>query len=139
MESGTRYGRSLRHFDGPKSFYEWIDEINIGDDVDETGMLLYSYLLYYNFLFLDRSVNNNFRFEPLDINHVEFYASENAKNHRTDKYDLVSDKKIPVLRRSNSFYMAISAHQRPIDPKKDKLNVVFEFGNYLTIITYYNS
>lgn len=44
---------------------------------------------------------------PLTVEKVELYASENASNHRTDKYEQVTEHKNPVLRRAAPFYLAV--------------------------------
>ena len=57
------------------------------------------------------------------------YPEKNASNHYTEKYELVTEQDIPVLRRSANFYLAITSKSRPIDlGGKDSVNVIFEFG-----------
>ena len=64
----------------------------------------------------------------MEVEKLEFYAKENAKNHQTLSYDLVQDLNTPVLRRARPFYMAIKTKERPIDFLKDIWTIVFEFG-----------
>ena len=59
---------------------------------------------------------------------LELYASENATNHRTSKYELVSEQSTAVFRRAAPFYMAVQTKERPVEIGKDQVNVVFEFG-----------
>ena len=49
----------------------------------------------------------------VEVQKVELYASKNASNHRTEKYDLVGDN--AVLRRSASFFLAVVTKGRPAD------------------------
>ena len=65
----------------------------------------------------------------IEVERLFLYAKENAKNHMTDQYELVTEQDTPVLRRSASFYLAIKSKSRPIDiGGKDAVNLIFEFG-----------
>ena len=58
-----------------------------------------------------------------------FYPKENAGNHMTEQYELVTEQNTPVLRRSANFYLAIKTKSRQIDlGGKDSVNLIFEFG-----------
>ena len=66
----------------------------------------------------------------IEIERLFLYPKENASNHHTDKYDLATEQDVSVLRRSGNFYLAIHAKSRPFDlNRKDRVNLVFEFGN----------
>ena len=65
----------------------------------------------------------------IEVEKVFLYPKENAKNHHTEKYELVTDQNIPVLRRATTFRLAIKTKLRGIDlEEKDVVNLVFEFG-----------
>ena len=65
----------------------------------------------------------------LSVDGLEMYAVENATNHRTDKYELVSEQRTPVLRRAETFYMAVKFKgERGMETHKDRVRVVFEMG-----------
>ena len=67
----------------------------------------------------------------IEIERLFLYPKENASNHHTDKYDLATEQDVSVLRRSGNFYLAIHSKSRPFDlNRKDRVNLVFEFGNY---------
>ena len=75
------------------------------------------------------------RTTPIHTNHgvqiddLTFYAKENASNHRTERYELVQDHKVAVLRRSASFYMALTTRDRQADLlNKDDITLIFEFN-----------
>ena len=69
----------------------------------------------------------------VEVDHLELYAKENAANHRTGQYELVSDKSTPVLRRADNFYLAVVTKDKEIDLNHDVVRVVFEFGKYQAI------
>ena len=65
----------------------------------------------------------------IEVERLFLYAKENAGDHMTDQYELVTEQDTPVLRRSASFYLAIKSKSRPIDiGGKDAVNLIFEFG-----------
>lgn len=69
----------------------------------------------------------------LEVEEVETYALKNAENHRTEKYELVKNSKLPVLRRSAKFFLGVRARNREAaDFSKDDIRVVFSFGNPTT-------
>ena len=43
----------------------------------------------------------------LEVEELETYALKNAENHRTEKYELVRNSKLPVLRRSAKFFLGV--------------------------------
>ncbi|RZC42409.1 hemocyte protein-glutamine gamma-glutamyltransferase [Asbolus verrucosus] len=68
--------------------------------------------------------------ESLSVELVYFYPRENAKPHKTDKFELIYDKEkpIPILRRGLKFTIAIRFVGRTFDEKKDFLRLIFNFG-----------
>lgn len=60
---------------------------------------------------------------------VEFYPRENAKEHHTDMFELVSDSpgSTPVLRRGQNFFFAIR-FDRAFEQARDFVRVNFVFG-----------
>lgn len=63
------------------------------------------------------------------VDRLHWYIKDNAKTHRTIKYDLVHDTKDPkpVLRRGQAFYLAIRFHN-DFDIAKDRVVLNFKFG-----------
>ena len=60
---------------------------------------------------------------------VFLYPKENAKNHHTEKYELVTDQDTAVVRRAAKFNLAIKTGSRAIDlDEQDNVNLIFEFG-----------
>ena len=65
----------------------------------------------------------------VDVERVFLYPKENAKNHHTEKYELVTDQDTAVVRRAAKFNLAIKTGSRPIDlDEQDNVNLIFEFG-----------
>ena len=64
----------------------------------------------------------------LEVEELETYALKNAENHRTEKYELVRNSQLPVLRRSAKFFLGVRAGNRVVDFSKDDIRVVFLFG-----------
>ncbi|KAK8383906.1 hypothetical protein O3P69_015979 [Scylla paramamosain] len=64
------------------------------------------------------------------VERVHWYIKDNARNHKTIKYDLVHDKEKPrpVLRRGQLFYLAIR-FQENFDQAKDRVVLNFRFGH----------
>lgn len=59
---------------------------------------------------------------------VYFYPRENAKQHKTDKFEIVYDEDpIPVLRRGQKFTVAIR-FKNPYDSDRDQVRLFFNFG-----------
>lgn len=67
--------------------------------------------------------------EPINVERVEFYPKENAKEHKTTEYDLVSSSDVPtpIFRRGFNFFFAVK-FDRDFDPSTDALRVHFNFG-----------
>ena len=69
-------------------------------------------------------------YNGVDVENVFLYPQENAKNHHTEKYGLVSEQNIAVIRRAAKFNLAIKTKSRAIDLlTKDDVYITFEFGN----------
>lgn len=66
---------------------------------------------------------------PLTVELMEFYPRDNAKEHHTDMYELVSDAQTPtpVLRRGQNFFFAIR-FDRSFEQQRDFVRVNFNFG-----------
>ena len=68
----------------------------------------------------------------IEVDRLFIYPKENAGNHNTEKYELVTEQGISVLRRSANFFLAINSKSRSIDlDGKDSVNLIFEFGKYI--------
>lgn len=76
--------------------------------------------------------------QPLTVEVTEFYGRQNAANHHTEAYELVSGagaggadgggiRGSPILRRGAPFFLAVR-FDRPPDTKKDAVRLVFSFG-----------
>lgn len=67
---------------------------------------------------------------PIKVDTVEFYASRNAIDHHTDKYELVQMHPAnPVLRRGQAFYVAIRfTPDREFNHANDTLKLILNFG-----------
>ena len=67
----------------------------------------------------------------MDVEKLFLYPNENAKNHHTEKYELVTDQNIAVVRRAATFSLAIKTNSRAIDlDELDNVNLIFEFGKF---------
>ena len=66
--------------------------------------------------------------DGIEVEKIEVYAIDNAEDHQTSQYDLVTDHGVAVLRRSTTFSMALTPKGRALDFKQDACNLVFEFG-----------
>jgi hypothetical protein len=64
----------------------------------------------------------------VDVEKVFLYPKENAEKNNTEKYALVTEQDVAVLRRASSFDVAITTKSREIDFEKDNVNLIFEFG-----------
>ena len=63
---------------------------------------------------------------------IFLYPKENAINHHTEKYELVTDQDTAVVRRAAKFNLAIKTGSRAIDlDEQDNVNLIFEFGKFL--------
>ncbi|XP_037801812.1 hemocyte protein-glutamine gamma-glutamyltransferase-like isoform X1 [Penaeus monodon] len=65
-----------------------------------------------------------------NVDRAHWYIKDNAKNHKTIKYDLVHDETDPkpVLRRGQTFYLALRFKEN-FDVKKDRVLLNFNFGH----------
>jgi hypothetical protein len=63
----------------------------------------------------------------LRVSGVYFYPEQNAKSHRTSKFELVG-KGNSVLRRGQSFFLALKTPVRPFDESRDIVKLTFNFG-----------
>ena len=68
---------------------------------------------------------------------VELFQRDNAKEHRTYKYDIL-DKSNPslVIRRGDPFYMAIQL-RNPYDQENNKIRLEFLFGMFIMFNVFY--
>ena len=68
----------------------------------------------------------------VDVERIFLYPKENAKNHHTEKYELVTDQDTAVVRRAAKFNLAIKTGYRAIDlDEQDNVNLIFDFGKFL--------
>ena len=68
----------------------------------------------------------------VDVERVFLYPKENAKNHHTEKYELVTDQDTAVVRRAAKFNLAIKTGSRAIDlDEQDNINLIFDFGKFI--------
>ena len=63
----------------------------------------------------------------LRVTDVYYYPEQNAKSHRTSKFELVA-KGNPVFRRGQSFFLALKTPLRPFDESRDSIKLTFNFG-----------
>ncbi|XP_071527713.1 hemocyte protein-glutamine gamma-glutamyltransferase-like [Panulirus ornatus] len=71
----------------------------------------------------------------LRIQDVDFRPAENARDHKTTKYDLVHDteRPTPVFRRGHSFHLSLVTKDRQYDGTRDHLYLNFYFGPNPTV------
>jgi len=64
------------------------------------------------------------------VDRLHFYIRDNAKQHHTAKFDQVHDPHAPspVLRRGQTFYVAVRLKTRDFDQTQDRLVLNFLFG-----------
>ena len=68
----------------------------------------------------------------VDVERIFLYPKENAINHHTEKYELVTDQDTAVVRRAAKFNLAIKTGYRAIDlDEQDNVNLIFDFGKFL--------
>uniref|UniRef100_A0A2P2HW15 protein-glutamine gamma-glutamyltransferase n=1 Tax=Hirondellea gigas TaxID=1518452 RepID=A0A2P2HW15_9CRUS len=86
-----------------------------------------------------RSLNRRIRNESVEddktteinrVDRIHFYIKDNAKQHNTIKFDQIHDEDSPkpVLRRGQTFYVAIRFKERNYDAEKDRVILNFLFG-----------
>ena len=68
---------------------------------------------------------------PIEV--VEWFSRDNAREHRTDRYEIVSNprKFSPVYRRGQSFFMAVKVQSRTFDLNRLPLLIYFNFGKVI--------
>lgn len=65
----------------------------------------------------------------LTVDTVFFYPEENARRHQTERFEIVHmDPPVPVIRRGQSFNVAIRFKERDLQPDRDSLNIIFKCG-----------
>jgi transglutaminase 1 len=65
---------------------------------------------------------------PLKVELSGFYASDNARDHHTEQFELVHDSTpTPVFRRGLPFFFAVR-FDRQFDPVNDVIRLQFGFG-----------
>jgi hypothetical protein len=69
--------------------------------------------------------------EQLAVTSVHLYPLENAKLHHTDRFEVLHrDNPTVILRRGQSFHLAICFSGRTYDSDKDVVQLVFTYGNF---------
>jgi len=68
----------------------------------------------------------------VQIEGVDWMHAENGAKHRTSRYELSETAKACVVRRGQEFTLALvlRAGGRAFDPNRDRVKLVFEFGDY---------
>lgn len=75
------------------------------------------------------AVPNSFE-SPNEINSIELFVHENARNHHTIDYEIVDGINPPlVIRRADVFMIGIK-FRRPYDSRRDKVRLEFMFGRF---------
>lgn len=73
--------------------------------------------------------------DVLKVDTVEMYSRDNAREHRTDRYELVRENAPScVLRRGQPFFMALRMRERNFDSRRDNLRVSFNFGTQIPLL-----
>ena len=71
----------------------------------------------------------------LEVEQIDFFELENARLHRTDRYELVHlEPPSAVLRRGQHFKVNIDFRSRKYDHATDLVRLHFSFGMYLNVI-----
>lgn len=75
-------------------------------------------------------MNNN-----LEIEEIVLDPFENAKAHKTDKYELLLEENgsIPILRRGTPFTMMLKFTNGNYDENRDIIYLIFSFGKYINL------
>lgn len=70
----------------------------------------------------------------LKVDTVYLYPNENAKQHKTDKYELVHDEENPIaiFRRGLQFTVAVRFSNRGFTKSKDIVRLLFDYGKIYT-------
>lgn len=65
----------------------------------------------------------------LEVESLYFYPLENAAKHHTDRFEIIhSEPRVPVIRRGQSFIVAIRFQKRSYIPKTDNIRFIFNCG-----------
>ena len=82
-----------------------------------------------NFIFLEYPTTETENPDSgVDVEKVFLYPKENAGKNHTQKYELVTEQNVAVVRRAAQFDLAIKTKSRGINLDKDNVNLIFEFG-----------
>lgn len=74
---------------------------------------------------------------PNEINSIELFVHENARNHHTIDYEIVDGINPPlVVRRSDVFVLGLK-FRKPYDPRRDKVRLEFMFGKFFFVINFF--
>jgi len=78
--------------------------------------------------------------DVLKVDTVEMYSRDNAREHRTDRYELVRDSTSScILRRGQPFFMALRMKERGFDARRDNLRLSFNFGKEIPVSAAWHS
>lgn len=77
--------------------------------------------------------------ENLKVELAYLYAKENAKVHKTDKYEMVHDEEfpVPILRRGIKFTMSIRFIDRAYDSNLDDVKIIFNYGKQIVLYIFH--
>ena len=70
----------------------------------------------------------------LAIEGVDWLSHDNGAKHKTNQYELVSQKKACIVRRGDVFNLALRCRDRAFDVNKDRVRLTFEFGTNPSIV-----
>ena len=59
---------------------------------------------------------------------MDWLCLDNGAKHKTNQYELVSQKKACIVRRGDIFNLALRCRDRAFDVNKDRISLTFEFG-----------
>ena len=68
------------------------------------------------------------------IEGVDWLSHDNGAKHKTNQYELVSQKKACIVRRGDVFNLALRCRDRAFDVNKDRVRLTFEFGTNPSIV-----
>lgn len=65
----------------------------------------------------------------LSVQSIYLYPAQNGSRHQTDRYEIVQlESPIPVIRRGQSFNVAVRFIERDFVPGRDSLKVILSLG-----------
>ena len=64
----------------------------------------------------------------LAIEGIDWLTLDNGAKHKTNLYELVTQKKACIVRRGDIFNIALKCKDRAFDVYKDRVKLTFEFG-----------